>query len=312
MKAVKDIILQNWGLKLTALLLAVVLWLGVHGDPGTERTITVPLEIHNQPRNLEITSERPSSVQVTIRGGAAGLLFGQANPTCIIDLSRAEEGDKLIPLGPENLRIPRGVSLEVIAVRPVRIHLSLERIISKEVPIVPLIVGEPAAGYEKYGVTCSPVKTVLIGPRSRVEAIREVVTEHNSIQGLRESLHLFSNLNIRDSLIHSSPSGQVEVNIQIGVRRRRVTISRIHVLPDDNTVIVIPADVSIQVLVPEDFGRALTSSDFTATVSARKVDLTLPRVKVKPDVSLAHPLVPGIQVHEVIPPLVTLHKLEKS
>ena len=84
------------------------------------------------------------------------------------------------------------------------------------------------------------------------------------------------------------------------------------VMPDDNKVVVIPADVSIQVLVPEDFGRALTASDFTATVSARKVDLTLPRVKVKPEVSLAHPLAPGIQVHEVIPPLVTLHKLEKS
>ena len=312
MKGFKDVILENWGLKLTALLLAVVLWLAVHGDPGTERTITVPLEIHNQPRNLEITSERPNSVQVTVRGVAASLWFGQATPTCIIDLSRAKEGEMVVPLGPENLRIPRGVSLEVIAVRPVRIPLSLELIISKEVPIVPMIIGEPEVGYEKYSVACSPAKTVLIGPRTRVEAIREVATEHNSIQGRRESLHVLTNLDIRDSLIHSSPSGQIEVSVQIGVRRRRVTIPRIHVLPDDNTVVVIPADVSIQVLVPEDFGRALTASDFTATVSARKVDLTLPRVKVRPEVSLTHPLVPGIQVHEVIPPFVTLHKLEKS
>ena len=122
-------------------------------------------------------------------------------------MSRAEEGDKVIPLGPENLHIPRGVSLEVIAVRPVRIHLSLEQIISKEVPVVPLIVGETEVGYEKYGVACSPAKTLLIGPKSRVEAIREVETEHQSIQGRRESLHVFTNLNIRDSLIHSTHIG---------------------------------------------------------------------------------------------------------
>ena len=43
MRDVKDIALENWGLKVISLLLAVTLWLAVHGDPGTEKTITVPV-----------------------------------------------------------------------------------------------------------------------------------------------------------------------------------------------------------------------------------------------------------------------------
>ena len=66
-------ILENWGLKLIALLLSVTLWLAVHGDPSTERTITVPLEILNQPRNLEITSDRPSC-RMSRRSTIIGLL----------------------------------------------------------------------------------------------------------------------------------------------------------------------------------------------------------------------------------------------
>ena len=83
-------------------------------------------------------------------------------------------------------------------------------------------------------------------------------------------------------------------------------------LPDDTSLIVTPSRVSIQVLVPETFAGVLTAADFNATVSARKVDLTLPVVKVRPDISFAHPMQPGIKVEDVHPSLVTLHRMEKS
>src|SRR5919201_5466973 len=112
MRDLKDVVLENWGLKLTSLLLALTLWLAVHGDPGTEKTITVPVVIHNLRRNLVITSEPPPSVQVTYRGGGPSVWFGESVSVCIIYLAEADEGERIIPLGTENLPLPRGLALE--------------------------------------------------------------------------------------------------------------------------------------------------------------------------------------------------------
>lgn len=312
MRDLKDVVLENWGLKVISLLLAVTLWFAVHGDPATEKTITVPVEIHNLRRNFVITSEQPQSVQVTYRGGGPSVWFGESVPVCVIDLSDADEGEHIIPLGTENLRLPRGLVLEVLAVHPARVHLTLEKTASKEVPILAVVTGEPAAGFEVYEIAHSPPRTTITGPWTRVEKVSEVMTEALSIQGKRESVHLLANLNIKDSLIHSSPPSQVEVKVEIGARRRRITIHEVPVLPDDTSLIVTPSRVSIQVLVPETFAGVLTAADFNATVSARKVDLTLPVVKVRPDISFAHPMQPGIKVEDVHPSLVTLHRMEKS
>jgi hypothetical protein len=42
MRFLIGLLFENWGLKLTAVLLAVVLWLVVRGDPNAERVISRP------------------------------------------------------------------------------------------------------------------------------------------------------------------------------------------------------------------------------------------------------------------------------
>ena len=108
MKA-KDFFVENWGLKLTALFLSFILWLMVHGDPGTERNIMIPLEIRI-PRDMVITNEdRPSLVEVTIRGPLASGGFGQPSLICLLDLPTAPEGERLVPLTPQNINENHGV-----------------------------------------------------------------------------------------------------------------------------------------------------------------------------------------------------------
>ena len=91
MKA-RDFFLENWGVKLTALFLALILWVMVHGDPGMERNISVPLEIRI-PRDMIITNDdRPSLVEVGIRGPLVSGSLGQPSVLCLIDLLSAPEG----------------------------------------------------------------------------------------------------------------------------------------------------------------------------------------------------------------------------
>jgi len=88
----QELLLENWSLKLTAVLLSLILWLFVRGEPGPERVVAVPLEVL-LPRQMEITNQRPTSVEVTMRGAAfSNMLFSQPLPTCIIDLQDAKEG----------------------------------------------------------------------------------------------------------------------------------------------------------------------------------------------------------------------------
>ena len=100
------------------------------------------------------------------------------------------------------------------------------------------------------------------------------MTEALSIQGKRESVHLLANLNIKDSLIHSSPPSQVEVKVEIGARRRRITIHEVPVLPDDTSLIVTPSRVSIQVLVPETFAGATYPTTTAPDVAAIRASST--------------------------------------
>ena len=61
-------VLHNLGLKLVSLALAVGLWLAVARDPVAEIAVDVPIEFHNIPQDLEISSENIPRAQIRLRG----------------------------------------------------------------------------------------------------------------------------------------------------------------------------------------------------------------------------------------------------
>jgi YbbR domain-containing protein len=309
MKA-KDFFVENWGLKLTALFLSFILWLMVHGDPGTERNIMVPLEIRIPGEMVITNDDRPSFVEVSVRGSLANGGFGQPSLRCLIDLPSAAEGERLVPLTPQNIQT-RTTGLEILTVRPPRIRLVLEREISKEVQIE-TSVGTPETGLEVYDVRVSPSTALIRGPRSRLDKINSVATEAVSLQGAQGSIRNFVNLNIKDSLVHSVSAEPVEVEIEIGPRRSLQTISPVPVLPDDASVVVRPPRVTLRILVPGTFRRSLTPADFSATVAVRNLNPTLESERVKPVVTFTNPLDPAIRIKEIVPAQVTVHRTGKS
>ena len=309
MKA-RDFFLENWGVKLTALFLALILWVMVHGDPGMERNISVPLEIRI-PRDMIITNDdRPSLVEVGIRGPLVSGSLGQPSVLCLIDLLSAPEGERAVTLTPQNIQT-NATGLQILSVRPTRLRLVLEREISKEVRIEPT-VGTPETGLEVYDVRVSPSTTLIRGPRSRLDRIKSVATEAVSLQGEQESIRRFVNLNIKDSLVHTSPAEPVEVEVNIGPRRSLQTVSPVPVLPDDASVTVKPSRVALRILVPANMRKSLTPADFSATVAVKSLNPSLDSERVKPVVTITNPLDPGIRIKEIVPPQVTVYRTGKS
>lgn len=313
MRRLTDLLVVNWELKLTALMLAFLLWLAVHGDPSGEKIITVPLEIHNTPRDLVITNERTTAVELTIRGSLGNAWFGGALPSCVINLEGAEEGERIVPLTATNLRIPRGAGLEVVAIQPPRVRLVLEKTESKSVPIraATEAAGLPA-DLEVYSISVSPSTVVLTGPRSHIVPLKEVSTEAITLAGQKESLRTFVHLNIPDAMIHTTPVRPVEAYVEIGPRRKLRLITEVPVVAEDGEITVTPSKVSLRVLVPIGYKGSLTGANFSATVSLRNVDPSTVVARVRPEVNPTSQLDPAVRITEVIPALVTVRRAARG
>ncbi len=309
MKLLRELILKNWTLKVTALLLAFFLWAAVRGDRDAKRVINIPLEIRI-PRNMEIVSERPNFVEVTVHGALGNLWIGQSAPSYSIDLQAASEGEHIVPLTSENVRIPRAAGIEVIKVSPARITLVLERTISKEVPVVlPPPRGRQASGMDVYRITHWPVSVLITGPRSRIEPVREIATEPVSIEGLDQSLRTFANLVVRDNFIRTTPVGPVEVNIQIGTHREVRRINRVPILADNAGFRISPREITVFVLVPVTVKKSLTADDVVATLPLGGIDPSVNTVKLKPEVSLKNPPDPAIAIRDFRPSEITIQRI---
>jgi hypothetical protein len=184
----------------------------------------------------------------------------------------------------------------------------LERTASKEVPIRAVIEGAPAPGHEVYGVAANPSRVILTGPRSHVERIREMPTEPVSIQGERETVRSFVELDIRDTLIQTSQVRPVEVVAEIGERRRARAVHDVPVVPDDPAFVVVPGKITVELQVPIGFSGDLGPSDFQATASARTLGPSASQGRVRPEIKPAGTLAPGIAIMGSNPSSVTVRR----
>jgi YbbR domain-containing protein len=312
MKRFREILFENWSLKLTALLLAMILWLFVRAEPGPARVVAVPLEVQLA-RNMEITNERPATVEVTMRGAAFSTMwFSQPLPTCIINLQGASEGEHVVNLTPENVRISKGTGIDVLQVNPARVRLVLEKTVSKEVPIVVPLRGEPARGYEVYGRSSKPAATLITGPRSHVEQTDEVQTDSINISGQKQAVRSFVNLNVKDNTIRASVSEPVQVDVHVGPRTKTYTISPVPVSTDDPSFTTSPREILLRVTAPVDMAKELSPDDFSATVAARNLDPSKVPMQVQPSIKILGDLNGAVTIKEMEPSAVIVRKARKK
>ena len=297
----KEYFLENWTLKATALLLALILWLFVRGEPGPERVVAVPLEVRIS-QQMEITNERPTSVEVTMRGAPfSNMWFGKALPSCIVDLQDAAEGENIVALTPDNIKISKGSGIRVLQVNPARISILLEKIISKEVPIVAPILQSPPQGFEVYNKILKPSSIIIYGPRTRVAAVQSIHTNPISLNGQKQSTRFYESLNITDHMVRTSMNNSVQVEILIGPHRKVFTIPKIPVLLDSADYEITPKQIAIQVLAPPNMIDKISAANFSATVSIKTIDVSMLPAKIVPTVRILDDLNGAISIKDLQP-----------
>ena len=164
----RGFILRNWPLKVASLFIALALWLFVRGAPGHERVMAVQLEVR-KPQQMETISQLPASVEVTMRRSSiSNAWFSQLPPVCIVDLQNESEGEHVITLTPDNIRMSQRGGIEILRISPTRLTITLETTISKAVPIVAPINDGPPNGFEIYDKFTRPSFVIITGARSRI------------------------------------------------------------------------------------------------------------------------------------------------
>jgi len=184
----QKLLFENWSIKLLSLVFALALWLYVTSKGKTEMTLTVPLELRNIPQEMAVVGDVAASLEVRVQGQERVLrditigkkVFG------VLDLSMTKIGENIVPLSPDDVRRPSGVTVMHMSLSEVRVML--EPLVRKNFKLKPLLRGVPATGFRVTKIVISPPKLTVEGPANVIKTLETLQTMPIDIQGASENM----------------------------------------------------------------------------------------------------------------------------
>ena len=118
-------LLEDWPVKVVAVVFAVALWAFVVTEERTDAVFTVPLDLVDRPPGLEVASVGVEAVVVRVEGRHSRLrrLHEEAF-RAEVSLKRAQPGRFIARIDTDNVLAPSGV--RVIRVTPTEVRAVLE------------------------------------------------------------------------------------------------------------------------------------------------------------------------------------------
>ncbi len=204
-----DRLAHNWPVKVLSVVLAVLLFLFHRISNLEERYFSVPLEVRVSDSFVPASSY-PRNARVTIRGDRE-VIFNilEEDIEVYADFSQYDsEGIFKTPLDYHKTGTALGVDYLEISLEPTELRLEIQEKLTKQVDIIPDILGYPARGFELGQYYLTPEKLTITGPRSQIENLRSLMTEPVDLSNLRDSLSLRVGVVVPDEYQLSFPDGK--------------------------------------------------------------------------------------------------------
>jgi len=213
---IRKLLFENWGIKLLSMALAVSLWFYVTSKGKTEMTLTVPLELRNVPQDKAVVGNVAGALDVRVQGQERLLrditigkkVYG------VLDLSLTKVGDNIVPISPDDIRRPSGVTVMHISQSEVRVKL--EQLVRKAFQLKPLLHGMPAEGYRVGKIAITPTRIKVEGPESVIKTLDSLQTMPIDVQGARAGFTIEPKIDYQGKSIKI-----IDTNIAV-----RITIER--------------------------------------------------------------------------------------
>lgn len=182
--------LDNLGLKVMSLVMAMAIFWLVRGSEEAQRAVFVDVVAVTPPETSArmLTSELPAKVRLTLRGSRSILNAIRANdlPPVQVDLSTTTQG--IYYFEAESFEMPGGV--EVTQIAPTTIPLTWAERATRTVVVAPAVEGDPGPGLMIVGApTVRPNTATLRGPAPDLATIERVVTQTVSLDGATAGTH---------------------------------------------------------------------------------------------------------------------------
>jgi YbbR domain-containing protein len=171
----KQFVFSNMGLKLTAFLLALTVWVIIAGQEHAhlEKNFEVNVEFYNTSENID-ANPRPGQVRINIKGSSREIKNISPEDFKIkIDLAGISQNTTLNLLSADFLELPDKINPEEVTVHPRMISVTIKELTWKEVAVKVHYKGKV-----KQGITLTrkivPEKVRIYGYKSRINAISAV------------------------------------------------------------------------------------------------------------------------------------------
>ena len=215
MSPLRDLVKNNFWLKLISIALATGLWLAVKHDPTSEIAVEVPVEFHNIPENLEISSENIPRAQVRMRGPERIVHRLQSSDVHVeVELSGVKPGERTFDLSARQVHLPR--ELEVEQIIPGQLRLVFDSRLNRLVEVRPRVIGNFAAGYAVEKILVDPPQITVSGPRKRVEAVEAAITDPVDVSGVMGRATFVTNAYVTDPMVQVINPAPVRVTVITG------------------------------------------------------------------------------------------------
>jgi YbbR domain-containing protein len=218
MSTVGRIFRENLGIKIVAIVLALLVFFYVRTQREGELTLKVFVELKGIPDSLTWTGDVPNQVSVTFSGKLRNLIKLRLAPLRIpVDLSQAGPGRFQRTLSAADVPLSEGSNVAVSRfVGPERIDIVIEKRVSKAVRVVPVLVGRPMEGFALTGPPTAFPETVSVnGAASVVGSTDSLFTEPVDISQRRQSFSARVRLNLEDKAL-TCGTQVVEVFVGVG------------------------------------------------------------------------------------------------
>ena len=279
----KEIFLKDWGLKLIALAVTLILWMGVTGNRTvvTKDLSSIKLSF-TLPTNMDIGNDYFNNVNVTVSGDKSDIArIDERSLVATVDVSNYPAGERLIQLTANNvsLDLPTGVKVETI--RPSSVSIRLEPHIEKEIAVEPQITGKPADGFEVIGTPeVMPARIKISGPASHIQALEKAQTAKIPIDGLRSDYTVTQiAIDIKDNKVSVNADHGVTVNIKIGEQRVEKTFDGVAVRSSSGGHAQ-PETVSVTLYGEKSFLEKLRKEEITIVLDTAEDGSITPRLSL--------------------------------
>jgi hypothetical protein len=213
----------NWPMKLTALALAAVMWAAVASDqPATQR---LPIALQVQAPAERPLTQAPPEVYGIFSGPSRELLKLYASAPVLRVSIPDSVPDSLytVQLSPAAVEITKQVDVRVERIDPARLTFTLETVGRRTVPVVARVTGRPDSGFAMFGgISVSPGSVLVVGPRPRLNLIRQVTTVPVDLAGVSGSVRRAVRLDTAGLGAVRVMRQEVEISTEVGPLSERV------------------------------------------------------------------------------------------